>query len=217
MDAFLQLFRLSPASWAAFGPTGLPRSALTAVGAWTLLAWGRLGLQALTSPRATVRFVLIGFYAWLVLSLVIWGVTTLAERLSVSVSEAQGTAARDPAMATGPGGVGVPAAERAMSSVRGLAGWDGLVRIVAAVGSAHRPLVFLGIAIQLLQLVGLLGGPGAVFAAVTMAWMAATLSAALAWVTGRPFLFGLAIALLPFSLWLATVGRFALTQVGHLL
>ncbi|MEM9133235.1 MAG: hypothetical protein AAGE88_12880 [Actinomycetota bacterium] len=189
MNVVVQLFRLSPSSWAALGPIGLPRAALTAVGAWTLLAWGRLGLQAVTAPRATVRFVLIGAYAWLALAALVWLVVVLAERLATSV---------DPAPAPAPT-------------------IDGLLRITEVVGSAHRPLVFLGIAIQLLQLVNLLGGPGAVFAAVTMAWMAATLGAAVAWAARRPLLVGLAVTVLPFALWLATAGRFGLNRVGHLL
>lgn len=196
MDVFLHLFRVSPASWGAFPPTGLARSALTAVGAWTLLAWGRLGLQAVTAPRATVRFVLIGFYAWLLLAAVIWAVVVLAERFSTSVERATGDSSTRAPM-TGD--------------------WRGLVPVTEAVGAAHRPLVFLGIAIQLLQLVGLLGGPGAVFAAFTMIWMVATLGAAMAWMTDRSFPIGLAIAALPFGLWLATAGRFALNRVAHLL
>ena len=56
------------------------RAAITVVGSWLLLAWGRLGIQGVAAPRTMLRFVLVGVYAWLLVIAVTWGLAWLARR-----------------------------------------------------------------------------------------------------------------------------------------
>lgn len=63
---------VSPASWDRQGETTVKPAAALVLGGWAIMAWSRFGAQGLTSPRPGVRFVLIGFYAWLALAVVVW-------------------------------------------------------------------------------------------------------------------------------------------------
>lgn len=70
--------------WDAIAEVELPKAILTVVGAWTLLAWSRFGLQGLSAPRAGVRFVLVGVYAWIAMALILFAIGLARQRLATA-------------------------------------------------------------------------------------------------------------------------------------
>lgn len=182
LSELTRAFGLNTAGWERARSADLRGPALTAIGAWLLMAWNRFGLQGLAAPRVGVRFVLIGFYAWIAMAVLIWVGGRLAARRSSSA----------------------PA--------------SGFLRLVVVTGWAHKPLVVVGVALQLLAFIAPGSGVGTVVASVALLlWMPAMLVAALAWAFDRPMRQLVALAGVTQALWLATAGRFLLTQVGHLL
>ena len=70
-----RLLRLDGDSWSRLDEDkGLAVAALVAMGAYGVLAYDRFGPQAFFDPRATVRFLLTGFYGWLWLAGAAWAI-----------------------------------------------------------------------------------------------------------------------------------------------
>lgn len=65
-------FGVVPAAWERDEPVDLRRAAVLVVGGWVVMAWSRFGPQAFVGPRSAVRFILVGFYAWLALAVLVW-------------------------------------------------------------------------------------------------------------------------------------------------
>ncbi len=61
-----------PEGWKHADRGTMTKPALVVIGAWVVLAWNRLGPQALLNPRALTRFALVGLYGWLGLALGLW-------------------------------------------------------------------------------------------------------------------------------------------------
>ncbi len=92
------------------------------------------------------------------------------------------------------------------------------VPVLRLYGNAHLPLLFVGIAIQVFSVVGRTLGPALLVAVVAVLfWMPIMLTGA----TREAFSVDVRRAALlvagPFLVWLVTVGRYLLTQLGHLL
>ncbi|MEL7208061.1 MAG: hypothetical protein AAGK32_07485 [Actinomycetota bacterium] len=179
------------ASWELDTRATMTRAALVAVGAWAVLAWSRFGIQGLLAPRALVRFVLIGFYGWLALAVMIWVIGRLADRSLPSTSGPIGRLT----------GSGVA-----------------LIDIVRVTGRAHRPLLVLGVVVQVTALLLRLNGPGLVVAAVGLGlWMPAMLLGGVGHAFElRPARAALVVAG-PYAGWLLLLAPFLNGQVGHLL
>lgn len=85
-------------------------------------------------------------------------------------------------------------------------------------GNAHLPLVFVAIAIQVFSVVGQTLGPAMVVAALALLiWMPAMLTAATRQVLDRDRPRAVLVIAGPYLVWLLTVGRYLLSQLGHLL
>ncbi len=85
-------------------------------------------------------------------------------------------------------------------------------------GNAHLPLVFVAIGIQVFSVVARSQGPALLIAVLAgLVWMPAMLVAA----TRRSFDLepgkAALVVLLPYLVWLLTVGRYLIAQLGHLL
>lgn len=87
MSRLGQLFGIHPVSWEQVDSDRLIGAVLLAVGGWAIMAWNRLGVLAFTTPRSGVRFVLIGFYAYLGMALAVWAVARLVDPKPVSVAQ----------------------------------------------------------------------------------------------------------------------------------
>lgn len=73
LTAATRLLRLDRGSWSRLeADKGLAVAGLVAMGAYGVLAYDRFGPQAFFEPRATVRFLLTGFYGWLWLAGAAW-------------------------------------------------------------------------------------------------------------------------------------------------
>lgn len=71
---------LAPRRWDGVDGALPYRGLITVVAAWALLAWARFGSQAIEGPRAVLRFLLVGVYAWLLQAFVVWVTGLAAER-----------------------------------------------------------------------------------------------------------------------------------------
>lgn len=185
LNGLADILGVSARSWdrARGGDLGPP--VFTALGAWLIMAWNRFGLQGLAAPRAAVRFILIGFYAWMGLALLLW----LASRVIARPTSGSGPPSEpDPKM---------------------------LIRLS---GLAHRPLVIIGLVLQVTGFFLPTAGVGLVIAVAGLAlWMPAMLVGAVVWARPRPVGQALAVVAVPYFVWLVVVGRFLDSQVGHLL
>ncbi len=197
--------RLVPSAWlpGANRAPSLWGPALTATGAWFIVAFNRFGPAGLVAPRATVRFVLIGFYAWLALALLLWVGARLLD------GRRRRTEAPAPAEEAAPG-TGRGDAERPPP-----AGF-GLVRAVEVTGRIHRPLLLLAFALQILSVFGTIPGLGTILVGATAIWMAGMTIAALAGHLGRSVVLAAATAGPPLLLWWASAGRYLVDQQQHL-
>lgn len=210
MSELARAFGLSAASWERARNADLRGPALTAVGAWVLMAWNRFGLQGLAAPRVGVRFVLIGFYAWIAMAGLIWLGGRLAAQRSTSTPAS--------ALASTHAPISTPVATSTPAATSSSVPAPGLLRLVVVTGWVHKPLVVVGVALQLLAFVAPGSGVGTVVAALALLlWMPAMLVAALAWAFDRPMRQLVVVVGVTQAVWLATAGRFLLTQVGHLL
>lgn len=73
VTAPVRLLRLDESSWDRLAHEGsLGGAALVAMGAYVVLAFDRFGPQGFFAPRATIRFLLAGFYGWLWLAVAAW-------------------------------------------------------------------------------------------------------------------------------------------------
>lgn len=191
LNGLADLFGISARSWdrARGGDLGPP--VFTALGAWLIMAWSRFGFQGVSAPRAAVRFMLIGFYAWMGLALLLW----LASKL-IADSNPNSSPSPDPA----PDPVPDP------------------VTLIRLTGLAHRPLVVIGLVLQVTGFFLPTPGVGLVVAVAGLAlWMPAMLVGALIWARPRPIVRAAAVVALPYLVWLAVVARFLDSQIGHLL
>jgi hypothetical protein len=64
--------RLNRRRWEDIETDSLGRPILIVVGTWLLLAWARFGSHSISSPRALTRYVLVGVYGWIGLSVLFW-------------------------------------------------------------------------------------------------------------------------------------------------
>ena len=71
-SGFAYTLRLNRRRWEDIEADNLGRPILIVLGTWLLLAWARFGSQAISSPRALTRYVLVGVYAWIGLSVLFW-------------------------------------------------------------------------------------------------------------------------------------------------
>lgn len=86
------LLQVNHLTWETIGHQQLRGRTMTVLFAYGVLAWNRFGFLTFSAPRAPMRFLLLGVYAWLALAAAVW----LASRLSP-----QGPATlRDAAVAT---------------------------------------------------------------------------------------------------------------------
>ena len=176
-------------------PVDLRRPAIMVVGGWVIMAWSRFGPQGFVGPRSAVRFILVGFYAWLALAVLIW----LAGRWLTDRAEPADPVHRVDRSAVSPDGVG-------------------LLRVVQLTGHAHRPVVVLGLVIQFAAVLLQITGPGLVLAVAAFGlWMPAMLAATTAAAFDLSPARATVVVALPYLAWLATAGRFLERQVGHLL
>ena len=84
MTAPARLLRLDGAAWDRLAlDEGLVGAALITMGAYAVLAFDRFGPQAFFEPRATVRFLLTGFYGWLWLAAAAWVIGRITQRSRV--------------------------------------------------------------------------------------------------------------------------------------
>ena len=162
---------------------GLHRPALTAVGAWLLLAWLRFGFQGVLAPRAPVQFVLVGFYAWLGLAAGLWLAMVVAAGRTASAEPDARPSART---------------------------------MVAVTGRAHRPVVIAGVIVLLFSLAPPIPLVGLVVAVVTAAWMGTVLAGGVRTLTRRSWARSIAVAALPYLLWLAVTIPYLEQRLGHL-
>ena len=85
-------------------------------------------------------------------------------------------------------------------------------------GYAHLPLVVLAVTIQVVSVALRISGPPFLLAVfVGMVWMPALLVAATSQAFGIDRRRALAVALVPYLIWVLVVGRSLYTQIGHLL
>lgn len=68
---------LSRDRWLEVGGESWGPALLILFGAWLLMAWNRLGLQGFSAPRIGVRYLLVGFYGWVGMTVVIIGLARL--------------------------------------------------------------------------------------------------------------------------------------------
>jgi hypothetical protein len=172
-----EFLRLDAKRWSRYAATGgLDTAMLIVLGAYTILALDRVGLQMVLYPRPAFRLVLAGFYGWLGLAGMVW---VIGRRRCPEVT---------------------------------------FRTVFRLVGFAHTPLVVLGLTIQFTSVVLRFLGPAfsvAVFTAVF--WMPALLTVAMRAAyridTGQ----SLRMVIGPYLLWLAVVGGFFGSQLGHLI
>lgn len=72
MSRFRIFLRADVGTWTRVQVETLPTRMLTVVGAFVLAAWNRFGVQGILGPRAPIRFLLVGLWGWIALSLVVW-------------------------------------------------------------------------------------------------------------------------------------------------
>ncbi len=166
--------RLNRRRWDDMEIDSLGRPAATVVGAWLLLAWARFGPQLIGDLQAVVRFVLVGVYGWLALSLAIY----LFDRLR----------GRRPNLET----------------------------IVAKIGLAHQALAVGGFAIQIVQILPLpilatIVGVGSVL------WMGGQLAAAITSLRQTSWIGSAPVAIAAWVGWLAVIGTYLWSRLGHLI
>ncbi len=191
-----------PLSWERDWTPELTGPALTALGAWVIMAWNRLGIQGIAAPRAGVRFLLIGLYTWAAMTLLLW----LLVRAMTWGAPASGPGQEDQERAPG------PEAETGPETPHSLR------RLAQLTGLAHRPLVVVAIMLQVLAVLVPTSGVGLVVAIVGLgAWMPAMLTSAIVWSTRSSVARAGAIVAVAYGAWLATAGHYLFDQVGHLL
>lgn len=179
MNRIGHLLGVHPVSWEQSDSDRLTGAVLIAVGGWAIMAWNRLGVLAFTTPRSGVRFVLIGFYAYLGMALAVAAVARLVDPKPVSIAQ--------------------------------------LRRTVQVIGLAHRPLLVIGLVVQISALIAPLTSLAPIAAWLSFGlWMPAMLVGAVRWVRGISSGQALLIVSVPYLLWLLTAGRFLLDRVGHL-
>ena len=178
----LYTLRLTDERWRGLLAGTPAKGALTAGGAWLILAWNRFGFQGISAPRAVTRFILVGIYSWLAVAIVCWLAAVLLDRFGSS-SEAQ---------ATSTGSLPDP------------------IRILRVTGMAHQPLLVFAVTLQIGQALPI-PWITTVFAVLfVLAWMPAMLCAALASALGRSFVQAIPIAAVGYLVWLLTGGRYML-------
>ncbi len=182
----LYFLRISRDRWDDMEIDHLGKPTATVVGSWTLMAWVRFGPQLIDDIRAVARFVLVGVYGWLALSLLIY----LAARFVAGRLSAQ--------QESGP--VGAP---------------PGLEATVAKVGLAHHALAVGGFAIQILQIlpIALLTS---LVAVASVIWMGGQVVAAVASLQQRRWIDSTPAALTAWLAWLAIVGTYLWDRLGHI-
>ena len=87
MNRIGHLLGVNRVSWEQSDSDRLTGAVLLAVGGWAIMAWNRLGVLAFTTPRSGVRFVLIGFYAYLGMALAVVAVARLVDPKPVSTTQ----------------------------------------------------------------------------------------------------------------------------------
>lgn len=78
----MRLLRLDTQTWSRQPARTVTGAAVTTISTFTLMALNRFGGQAIATPRAPVRFILIGFYSWIALAGLVW----LSARLTTGIS-----------------------------------------------------------------------------------------------------------------------------------
>ncbi len=71
-SGFAYTLRLNRRRWEDLDDDHLGWPALVVFGSWLILSWARFGSHAITAPRAVTRFVLVGVYGWIGLTVVFW-------------------------------------------------------------------------------------------------------------------------------------------------
>jgi hypothetical protein len=177
MTWVLEFLRLDSRRWSRYAATGgLDTAMLIVLGAYTILALDRLGLQMVLYPRPAVRLVLAGLYGWLGLAGMVW---LVGRRRFPEVT---------------------------------------FRTVFLLVGFAHTPLVVLGLTIQFTSVVLQFLGPAfsiAIF--TTVFWLPALLTAAVRAAYLIDSRQSLRLVIGPYLLWLAVVGRYLASQLGHLI
>lgn len=192
MTRFMNFLRVDHYTWVRVIPQALPRRVVTVVGAFVLAAWNRFGAQAALGPRAPVRMILTGIYGWLAWSILVW---LLAAWVS---SRTEGPDDRPDAKVT----LDVLSFQRA----------------AVAMTVPHFPLIIVGFYIATFGSFIRSPIPGIVIVVIAFAvWIPALVIRAFQHLTdiNRPIAAGL--MLLPYLLWLGTIGRYLFNQVGHLI
>ncbi|MEM7326411.1 MAG: hypothetical protein AAF531_25220 [Actinomycetota bacterium] len=196
--------RLTVDRWAAVAQASPFRATLTVVGAWLILAWNRFGFQGVEQPRVMIRFALIGVWGWLGLTAVIALVVLVLRPLIVA------------------GGDEARAADHVANGT--VPRWPDVAgRLLQVSGLSHVALLVLAIAIQIGQAVPIPLIVPLLTALVLLAWfpgmlVIATTEAVLRQGRGiaRPVTIT-AVVVPVYVVWLATVGRYLVEQLGHLI
>ncbi len=188
LDDTLNMFRLKVERWRGIPPGPPTKAAATVIGALLVLAWARFGFQGIESPRAITRLVLVGVYGWLGLTALV----LIGLRLAAPLAKRLGTAAE-----------AAPTIDP--------------VRLLQVIGLCHQPLIVLAVAIVIGHAVPI---PFVlpVLTTITFAiWLPGQLFAAVTAATGLPRQRILPIVFVAYGLWVVTVGRHLLGQLGHLI
>ncbi len=177
----LYFLRVSPDRWDDMEIDHLGRPAATVLGAWALLAWARFGPQLIDDMRAVLRFVLVGVYGWLALSVLIFLALRVLNRRTDGL---------DPTPLS-------------------------LEATTAKVGLAHQALAVGGFAMQIFQI---LPFPivTSVIAVTSVIWMGAQLTGAVASLQQRQWLATAPLAMTAWLAWLAVIGTYLWSRLGHL-
>ncbi|MGI9597271.1 MAG: hypothetical protein ACR2QK_14000 [Acidimicrobiales bacterium] len=185
----LHTLRLSRARWDAVVGVEPNKAIAAVVGAWLLMAWGRFGVQGLSAPRAGLRFILVGVYAWLLVAATVYLVGVVAHRFGAGRA--------------GGGGGGRSESFRP-------------ARVFQLTGLCHQPVVLTGIAVLFGSLLPF-QAPLTVVAYFAIAlWLPAMLVAAVQSMLPANRLAATGAGLAGYGVWLATAGRYLLDRVGHL-
>lgn len=93
-SSLLYGLRLTRQRWDDIEVDSLGRPAAIVVGGWVILAWGRFGTQIFNGLRPATRFVLVGLYGWLGLTLVLWLIQRWRARVTDQPSNPAGDVLR---------------------------------------------------------------------------------------------------------------------------
>jgi len=67
-----RLLQWDETTWSTVEYQEFPGRAMTVFFAYAIFIWNRFGILSVSSPRAPLRFLLIGLYSWMALALIAW-------------------------------------------------------------------------------------------------------------------------------------------------